>query len=310
MKKLLHIALGNHNVALWKAFDNNFITKHYNWLPKRSNIQNVNSDIIQVVNNFKPDVVFMQIQNDGIIYPQTARIMSKNAFVINWTGDVRHPLPNWFIELGKLIDVTLFSNMDDVRISRQKGINSDYLQVGFDKNIFTPHGKSIKVPNTVFMGSNYINQFDFPLSDFRFQMIDKLTKVFKDDFQCYGGNWNNLFPNAKMVDNKLESTIYRSTKIAINLSHFNYSRYSSDRILRIMGSGAFCLSHNYKDISSDFIIGKHLETWSTFEELIHKINYFKVNTFERMKIASEGCKFVRDNCTWENRMQELKKIIL
>ena len=270
MKKLLHIALGNHNIGLWRAFENNFQTKHYNWLLKINNKSDINNDIVQIVNNFKPDVVFMQIQREGVIYPSTARILSKNAFVMNWTGDVRHPLPNWFIDLGKLIDVTLFSNMEDVKISRLKGINSDYLQVGFDPNVFTPKGDIMKVPNIIFMGSNYIDQMDFPLSQFRYDMVKTLTNSFGNQFQCYGGNWTGINPEYKMVDNNMESKTYRSSQFAINLS---------------------------------------LDTWKTFEELIEKIKYYSKNEFKRIQISKEGCKYVRENCTWEKRMVELKKII-
>ena len=309
-KKLLHIALGNHNTGLWKAFDNNFETKHYNWSEDSTDIQKVNQKILQYHNSFKPDVVFMQIQKEGIIDIETAKKITKSSFTINWTGDVRYPLPQWFIDLGKHISITLFSNMKDVLLSRKAGINADFLQVGFDPEVFTNYGAINKTPAIIFMGSNYIQNNKFPLSQYRIDLVNKLYQTYGNDFMVYGGNWEQVVPNSVFLKQHEESMAYRSCKIAISLSHFNYGRYSSDRIFRLLGSGAFCLSHNYEGIENDFIIKRHLDNWNDLDELIGKINYYWKNDYERNLIAKEGCKFVRENCTWDKRMFELKKYIL
>jgi spore maturation protein CgeB len=309
-KKLLHIALGNHNTGLWKAFDNHFETFHYNWLEDIKDINEVNRKILELHQWFNPDVVFMQIQKEGIISTETAKKITSKSYTINWTGDVRFPLPNWFIDLGKNISITLFSNMKDVELSRKQGINSDFLQVGFDPKVFKTDSLIKKTPAIIFLGSNYINTHSFPLSQFRIDLVQKLYKHFGNDFMAYGSNWNNIVPNPSSLNLNEESIAYRNCKIAINLSHFNYERYSSDRIFRLLGSGAFCLSHNYNGIQNDFQIKKHLDIWSDFDELILKINYYWANDYERELIAKQGCKFVRNNCTWDKRMIELKNNIL
>ena len=308
--KLLHIALGNHNTGLWKAFDNHFETFHYNWLEDANDINEVNRKILELHQWFNPDVVFMQIQKEGIISTETAKKITSKSYTINWTGDVRFPLPNWFIDLGKNISITLFSNMKDVELSRKQGINSDFLQVGFDPKVFKTDSLIKKTPAIIFLGSNYINSHSFPLSQFRKDLVQKLYKHFGNDFMAYGSNWNNIVPNPSSLNLNEESIAYKNCKIAINLSHFNYERYSSDRIFRLLGSGAFCLSHNYNGIQNDFQIKKHLDIWSDFDELILKINYYWANDYERELIAKQGCKFVRNNCTWDKRMIELKNNIL
>jgi spore maturation protein CgeB len=309
-KKLLHIALGNHNTGLWKAFDKHFNTFHYNWWADSNDIEKLNKKIIELHNSFNPDVVFMQIQKEGIIYTETAKEITKSSFTINWTGDVRYPLPNWFIELGKHISITLFSNMKDVELSRKQGINSDFLQVGFDPEIFKPYGGFKKTPDIIFLGSNYISSNQFPLSQLRIDLVNKLYHTFGSDFMAYGGNWEENLPNSVFLDENEEAIAYRSCKIAINLSHFNYERYSSDRLLRLIGSGAFCLSQNYDGIENDFQIKRYLDTWNNLDELVNKINYYWQNDYKRELIAKQGCKFVRDNFTWDKRMIELKKYIL
>jgi spore maturation protein CgeB len=149
----------------------------------------------------------------------------------------------------------------------------------------------------------------FPLSKLRYDLVQKLRTKYGEDFFSYGANWEGISPDFYFAYPNEESEIYRNCKIAINLSHFDYSRYSSDRLLRLMGSGAFCLSHNFKGIERDFDIKNHLDVWSDIDELISKIDYYLKNEYERESIAKEGCIFVRENCNWDKRIEELKKMI-
>lgn len=306
--KLLHIALGSHNTDMYKAFENHFETTHYDWT--RFKPDKINHDIITIFNQIKPDFVFMQIQDEGIIYPQVAFEMKKNgAYIMNWTGDVRSPIPQWFIDLAPAINTTLFSNMTDVELMRMMGLQSDFWQVGFDPEIYSPYGEISSCPAIVFMGSNYLNKANFPLSKFRYEVVDRLKNTFGDNFGVYGSCWESLCKSSKYLNSQEESLYYRSCKIAINLSHFDYSRYSSDRMFRIMGSGAFCLSHHYQDLDIDFKIGTHLDTWTDIDELISKIHFYLKNTSKRNRIAQQGCRKVRKEYCWDNRVKELKKMI-
>lgn len=307
--KLLHIALGNHNKGLWKAFDNHFDTIHYNWKPNKENPALINKEVLEIFNSFKPKVVFMQLQCAGIITLDTAKIMTKNSFTMNWTGDVRTPLPSWFINLGRVISMSLFSNMFDVRIMQHQNINSDYLQVGFDPEVFNPFSNIQKSYGRIlFMGSNYTNKF--PLSEFRENLVKRMYEKYGSDFQVYGMNWKHITnTDNRLLLNAEESIAYSNCDIAINLSHFNYERYSSDRLLRIMGSGAFCLSQNFKGIEKDFNLNEHLVAWNSIDDLIGAIDRYWGDLYSRKKIALEGCRYVRENCTWNDRMIEMKKII-
>ena len=76
-----------------------------------------------------------------------------------------------------------------------------------------------------------------------------------------------------------------------------------------MGSGAFCLSHNFKDIQKDFEIGKHIDVWNNIEELVGKINSYLNEEDKRNEIAKNGCDYVSENFTWNNFMINLKKIL-
>lgn len=307
--KLLHISLGCHNTGMWKAFDRQFETRHFDWQPHRHNIHLLNQMVVDIFNDFKPDVVFMQLQEGGIISLATARHMTQNSITVNWTGDVRHPIPHWYYELGQHIDITLFSNMYDVEMMNKVGINSGFLQVGFDETIFTPEGKRGYYPPIIFLGSNYCSTSNFPLSALRQQMVSRLVAKYGQQFMAYGHNWQETQGKEVFLNPTQEAEAYRTALISINLSHFDYGRYSSDRMLRLMGSGGFCLSHNFKQIEDDYVVGKHVAVWNGIEDLLNKIDYYLEAHNEREKIRKAGCEFVRANYTWDNVMIELKKLL-
>lgn len=266
--------------------------------------QRFNSMLIRLTDVHKPDLIFLQIQSPGVISTQTAKAISGKCRVVNWTGDVRSPLPKWFIDIGHNIHCTLFSNMTDVELARAQGIRADYLQIGFPTKIFNEKVKAnLDAPEIIFMGNNCGG---FPLSNYRIEMVKALQERYGQRFKVFGTNWTG---NHAIPGQPEECAMYRGCKIAINLSHFDYKRYSSDRIFRLMGSGAFCLSHKYQEIEKDFEAGKHLDVWQNFEQLFERIDYYLAHDKERKQIALEGYNYVHQKHTWDNRIENLIEII-
>ena len=77
-------------------------------------------------------------------------------------------------------------------------------------------------------------------------------------------------------------------KMGINLSRGNeIKHYSSDRIASLMGNGVMTLIHSkYK--FRDFFNSNELVTYSGFNELVDKINFYKSNDTLRRQIAKNG----------------------
>lgn len=260
-------------------------------------------DLRNLVDHHNPDVVFMQIQTAGRLDKHTAAYVHSKSFTINWTGDVRTPLPQWFKDVAPFMNVTLFTNMVDVEHMRSLGFRSDYLQVGFPDKIFNRKAEVKECADIVFMANNVGG---FPLSSFRKQMVDILKLRYGSKFRVYGIGW----PGYDAIhDQNEEVKFYRGAKIAINLSHFNYKRYSSDRLFRAMGSGCFVLSHNYDEIEKEFEPSNHLVTWSNFEQLTNFIDYYLVNESERKSIARRGYDHVHKNHSWKARVPEIERIL-
>ena len=318
LKKILHV--GFPQPPLERAFADELMPKagsHYhfiNWMSYQGKAQELNQLILTQFEQEKYDLLFFHIQTANIISLDTIakiRQISPETRIVNWTGDVRTPLPQWYITLGQAVDLTLFSNETDMQTARAAGIRADYLQIGFDQQIFKPgiHPKK-EWPEIVFLGNNYPGMF--PLSDLRENMVQALQSHYGKRFGLYGGGWKGKETGNLMGNEAEEVDCYHGCKIAINLSHFDYERYSSDRIFRIMGSSAFCLTKVYPGIQRDFILAGNsqtLDTWQSITDLIRRIDYWLANADERIKVAVHGARWVHDKHTWENRLVELKKLL-
>lgn len=316
MKKHAVLHVGFVQPPLERAFAESF--EYYTficWTDYQKKLEELRGKIIDALRERAYDLIFFQIQTADVITPafcKTLKEILPNVKIVNWTGDVRHPLPAWYLEVGAAIDITLFSNNTDAQTAAAKGVTAGYLQIGFDDAIFKPAVASLfDAPEIVFMGNNYSDTF--PLSQLRYDMVTHLHKRYGQRFGVYGGNWKELEKGNLMGKENQEAACYRACRIAINLSHYDYELYSSDRIFRIMGSGAFCLSKMYPGLEKEFTPGVDLGLWHFsnlgFGDLNSKIDYYLDHEEERQKIAKTGCELVHNKYTWRNRVEELRKII-
>lgn len=276
---------------------------------KARNGVNWQDDIVEAVERLQPDISFLQLQNpDSFSEPYLKRIKKASKFACAFTGDVRKPLPLHYVLQGKYLDMTLFTNMHDVNSARELGINAEYLQIGYeDIHYNTQVGIRTGYPKVVFLGNNYNNRF--PLSQLRKDMVNRLSSEFPNEFAVYGSNWDGA--ESLMGKHKKEAEVLRSAEIAINLSHFCYPRYTSDRMFRILGSGTFCLSHSFPQMEKEFTVGKDLDVWENLDELVEKIKYWlnPINLDKRQEIAKNGYNNTINNCTWDARLKDLLNII-
>jgi spore maturation protein CgeB len=305
--KILRIAMDGEeypNYTLTNAFKNVFSEVKTIWWQQ---ISDVNATIINEVTNGGYDAVFLQIQSPNVINEAAAKAIYEHSLGFNWTGDVRTNI-DWYIRLGKYF-VTCFTNMTDVLKMRQLGLRAEYLQIGYDDKYYFP--QESECHNNIVFCANYYPNNDFPLTSYRKDIVYALKREFGDKFNLYGANWRGCGISAEVeqVNNSQEAHIYRTAAIAINCSHFDYSRYSSDRLLREMASGAFVLSHNFKDIDKDFNNREHLVTWDNISDLIEKCHYYLKNCDERKQIAAIGCQYVKNTATWKERMMDFKDLI-
>lgn len=264
------------------------------------------TDIIIECHEQKFDLVFMQLQGPNIIgHSALKALKSTGAFLCQWTGDARQPLPRHYVDFGKQIDLSLFTNTDDVVKMRENGCNADYLQVSADHNIYNPEGSvNPNVPEIVFMGNYYKGAFE--LSDYRLKMCEFLRETYGQRFGIYGGGYPpGMATDNLMFNQQKEAEVYRSCKIAINCSHYDLGRYTSDRFFRILLSGAFCLSKEFPDMEEYSPEWNYQTFDGSMQDLKNKIDTYLEYPASRKSIAYNGLKKARANWKWEDRIKEL-----
>ena len=250
---------------------------------------------------FKPDILFMQIQAPNIISIETCEYAKNSGcFVINWTGDKRHEVPQWMVDLAPYVNCTSFSNMEDVYKMRALGFKSDFLEIGYDPTIYTPIGETLQMPEIVFMGNNYGRGY-FPMSGFRIDIVDFLKNEYGNRFGVYGSGWaygNGNFNHSQHE----EAKAYRGAKIAINVSHFDCDTYNSDRLLRILGSGVMCLTYEHINMKEIF---RNIPSFKDFNTLKQHIDFYLDDDYTRNHLATANNNFVKNFFTFKHQVENI-----
>lgn len=262
-------------------------------------------DVQNIVKRLSPDIIFMQLQGANVIGEETLSTMKKSgAFLVQWTGDARQPTPSHYVDFGKKINLSLFGNTEDIDFLSLRGVNADFLQISADETIYTPKSNH---PEIVFMGNHYSGRF--PLSNFRLKMCKFLKNIYGDRFMVYGTGWDSSLKSKNiMYKQQDEAEIYRRCKIAINCSHYDLKRYTSDRFFRILLSGAFCLSKEFPDME-EYMPNTNFATFSDLESLRTQIDYYLKNDSIRAEIANNGHQTAISKWKWSDRANELLKLI-
>ncbi len=292
MKRALHIGLstGNngHAIGLKKAFEAN----GFEYRDVNCGVKDLNFQIINLANTYKPDLVFIQIQSQGITREAIQALKANGAFCLNWCGDKRGRLDDFYFHYMQFgVDLTCFSNTEDIEIMRKQGYQSDWLQIGYDPDIYSPNGPVDYRGDLIFMGNNFSH---FPLSSMRRDMIKELKRVYGDNFKAFGsGNSDGSF----MGNQPGEAAVYRGAKIGINLSHFDSPRYTSDRLFRMLGCGVCVLSHYYKDCTIDFP-NQEIVWWDDLNALKRQIDKYLADDEMRKWVAKNGHELAVNNHTF------------
>ena len=289
------------------AFERKFDVVDTIYWDEFTDIPYLNEVISARVKAHQYDAAFLQIQKDGVIFLSTAETMAKNVpIVFNWTGDVRKDI-TWYKNISPYV-VTLFTNMTDVISIRKFGGRADYLQTGYDHKYYNNQNKN-RLNNIAYCASYYPDS-DFPLTNDRAEAARVLKTHFPEKFNLYGRDWHKIGLKAEgYANNTHEATLYNATSLALSISHFNYSRYFSDRLLREMACGCCVLSHRFEDCELEFEDKKHIVYWDDLSDLIQKVDYYFTHPIEARKIGDEAAKYVSENYNWDKVIDNLIKLI-
>ncbi len=118
------------------------------------------------------------------------------------------------------------------------------------------------------------------------------------------------------VENKGQVDYYREmpyvfagSKINLNITLRSIRTGIPLRAFDIMGSGGFLLSNYQQELPEYFVPDEDFVYYSDYQDLLAKVDYYLHHDKERQEIAMNGCRKVRTQHTYENRIQTMLDII-
>lgn len=169
-------------------------------------------------------------------------------------------------------------------------------------------------PTTLMSDEEYLGQVFFPrkLAELeRVTILNTLGQSFNVDL--YTNSPTNFIENVNVhsgVDYYTDmNKIFYLSKINLNITLPSIESGIPQRILDIMGCGGFVLTNHQPELDEFFDIGKDVEVFRSVEELKDKCSYYLTHETERLKIAINGYKKIRDSFTYEHQLNKIISIV-
>ena len=103
--------------------------------------------------------------------------------------------------------------------------------------------------------------------------------------------------------------IFYLSKINLNITLPSIETGIPQRILDIMGCGGFVLTNYQAEIEEFFVIGEEIEVFHNIDELVEKCAYYLSHEKERLRIAMNGYKKIREHFTYAVQLQRMLDIV-
>lgn len=114
------------------------------------------------------------------------------------------------------------------------------------------------------------------------------------------------FPTVQFEDSL---KVYYSAKINLNITLRSIESGVPLRIFDIMSVGGFVLSNWQPEIEELFEEGKEIVTFKTPEEMLEKVDYYLHHEEERLQVAVNGYRKVKECYTFEHQLQKIISIL-
>lgn len=312
MSSVFHIRLdsnpGYRSDGIQRAFlENGFDYVGFDWQKNRYEfgVEKMREELLKQAALFNPVLIFAHIQNPEALDELTWKALANIGYVIHYTFDVRFAAEmEWMYELAPMLGHTFFACSEDVRNCEIKGIrNVSQIHSSCDMELFKHQGKYVYAFDVSFVGNRYDNvDINFPKAKERQEMIEVLEEKYPSRFMAYG-----LGQKGGLIAPPVEANVYNYSRIAINQNNFDLHDYTSDRLWRIMASGAMCLTKYFPGIEKIFQKEVHLDWFNTLDEMTELADYYLKDENERRAVAEVGMNYVRENHTWTDRIEEMLK---
>jgi len=258
---------------------------------------------LEQIKKYKPDILYMQ--NLVILNPETLKKAKQYCKLL--VGQIASPLPD--DKYLSRFDLILTSFPHFVPLLRKKGINSEYLKIGFDPRVLKKIGRQKKLYNVTFVGGFT------PKHAKATKVLESAAQKIKIDVWGRGTEFLSLdSPLRKNYHGEAWGhqmyKILAQSKITLNRHIETAGIYANNmRLYEATGMGVMLITDYKKNIGDIFKVGDEVETYKDANELVEKIKYYLKNDSLRKKIAKGGQRKTLNSHTYYLRMKELVEII-
>ncbi|MFA5048805.1 MAG: glycosyltransferase [Patescibacteria group bacterium] len=320
-KRVLYLPINNREIRQ-TGMEDAFLKNGFNLCSfdfytcyRNEGIDTASQLLKSVAKFFNPDWIHMQLQDTHTFSPQTISDIKQicpSAFITNWTGDIRNEAISYFVDISKVVDLSLISSIGQLEMYRNAGCkNVEYWQIGYDPEKFYPLDENLKdkTINDVVFCANHNPTYFYKGELIRKEIINLLEKNIGNAFSLYGMYWPD---NLKCCKGHLlyfeQNIVYNSAKVVISINNFNnVEMYFSARQLIAMASGTPVVSHYIPGMEKYFTHMENILWFKTPEECLQLVNYCLANPEISKKIGKAGAEVVKNKHTYYKRVEELSK---
>lgn len=197
------------------------------------------------------------------------------------------------IKISELFDYTIVFHPQYENIFKRNGITHTHL---------LPHA----VEKSLFIESSGKRIYDLgwvgSINGWQYKKRKKIVEILKDKYKMNEPSRNYSYSEL--------TEIYKSSKLAVNISRDDYLVDANLRCFEIMASGALLLTMRPTELEFiGFKEGQHFVAFKNISELINKIEFYLANDEERTRITQAAKKSILTDHTYINRCEYLIKII-
>lgn len=271
----------------------------------------INQELISVVQKTQPDWIWFQLQETGIIKPDTIEKLkqaSPKTIISIWNGDCRARLSPYVEGTVRACHLALISNVGQISLFREAGApNVRYCQVGMDfvEDIqgLPPWIPNFRVPEVVFCANYYGS--NFPGSAARLAGVQALRNA-GIDIGVVGKGWPVGSAVVGRCGVKQQFSVYQKAKVALSINNFNdVELFYSDRHLSAMASGIPLVTRYVPGLEEEFENGQHCLWYKDEAELIKYVQTLLEDEALRKKIGFQGRAEVIRKHTWFSRILDV-----
>jgi len=253
---------------------------------------------------FKPDFVFLS--KCLALDPETVETIINGVPNVMWYHD-----PQWYRDLdrpdvahiatiGRLSATFFVTGFDDEW--RANGLPALYLPAAGDSRIVPEERDRRFVSDVAFIGTGYDPD----------RALLLLTVARKHDVRVWGLGWEEWRKALRWSGHPVEGSDFaRVCSSASIMMGINPTRaaagttYTSDRTWMVMLAGAFYLGHRTPGVAAMLREGEHCAWYDDAESCIERCTWYLAHPDERLRISTEGERFVRANHTYDQRIANL-----